>query len=100
MLEGVETVVGQFGGVRVAVNAKDAAVMFRVHGLSQRAQKSKPGSAGEASPNPFYRQAAFDTLCPQRPSTSLVMNAYSFVLTSSLRFDIRLRRSLGRSSGG
>ena len=36
MLEGVATVVGQFGGVRMTLNAKDAAVMFRVHGLSQR----------------------------------------------------------------
>src|SRR5438105_67626 len=44
MLQGIKPVIGQLGGVRVAVNAKDPAVMFgvRLHALFHRSRDAIP----------------------------------------------------------
>jgi hypothetical protein len=52
MLEGEEAVVGQFSGIGMAVNPKDAAVVFRVvlHEPALHAPESKPPRWIRASP--------------------------------------------------
>src|SRR5207249_4758037 len=59
MLQGIEAVVGQFGGIRMPVNAEDPAIMFRIflHSSPQRAVTMHQIYASSSADKSFLKVA-------------------------------------------